>query len=286
MPYELNTFVSLASNEFDLCDLLDIYNWVKNLLMFVTINRYTKIDMFMCLLENGGYLEPEIINDEGNNYGIDSVLSYSDMKEQGSLFFSNVYNLFMHPRRLYLYEDGPVHDFDIVMITGTFEDAFNKYVVKTGYKDEMIKIEKEIKKDELIVMLKNHSKKIKKKYKNDFKNAIKVVNDYSSSLKNKLSFIYNAFIKTMKFDEEKIEKFSFFYNPSNLDKRIKDARNDICHGLESSKIDWRGARNDCIIVQEFIYFIVLKYFLNCSDSKIRHNLNTAFSFNKEVFSDF
>lgn len=289
MPYEMNTFISLESSSFELGDLLDLYNWTKSLLTFITINRYTKIDLFMCMLDNessGGYLEPQLFTEKDNVIGIDRVLSYSCMKKNCEVFFNNVNKFFLYPHRLFLYDDNVIHDFDIVLITGTFERVFDKYVTETVLKKKIERMKKGIQLDQLNEMLKKHRNKIKEEYKEDFNNAITVVSKYTMSLKSKLSFIYEDFLKTMKYDSDKIKKFSFFYNPSKLEKRLKDARNDICHGLENPDVDWSGALNDCLVVQEFIYFIILKYCLKESNIMIKKNLSKAYPANKGIFSDY
>ena len=107
----------------------------------------------------------------------------------------------------------------------------------------------------------------------DFLACKKYFEDYSGTLKNKLSFILRDFCKNMDFIPIDTH---FFYSPVLFDQRLKNARNVMCHGQFDKKIDWRSAANDTYLLQELIYFIILKYGMKLKIEKIKECIDLSF----------
>lgn len=104
---------------------------------------------------------------------------------------------------------------------------------------------------------------------------------YGGTLKNKLEFVLTDFCKSM---DLIIIDDSFFYSPAKFETRLKDARNVICHGRYDNKIDWRNAANDTLILQELIYFMLLKYKAKMPRNKIKDCLDTSFGYLNKMSS--
>ena len=122
-------------------------------------------------------------------------------------------------------------------------------------------------------MLKDFSATHGLKDNEDFNFCRKLFDDYGGTLKNKLEFALNDFCETMDY---RIIDNKFLYSPTLFETRLKDARNAVCHGLHNKIIDWRNAANDTLVLQEIIYFIILKYKMRLPEEQIRECLDISF----------
>lgn len=137
------------------------------------------------------------------------------------------------------------------------------------------KKKKEIHYDELSTLLKDFAKKYKVKSNEDFRTCTMMFDIYGGTLKNKLEYVLTDFCNTMKMI---VIDTGFFYSAMQFEGRIKDSRNSICHGLNSKKIDWKNVGNDTLLLQELVYFMLLKYKLKLPTSKIKNILDTSFGY--------
>lgn len=148
----------------------------------------------------------------------------------------------------------------------------------------VIKKKEEIHFDELKKEIKSFAKKYKIFNKKDFYASFKIFEDYGGTLKDKLVFALESFCVTMDYIIIDMN-MSWIYSPAAFETRIKDARNAICHGLHTKKIDWKNAATDTFVLQELIYFIILKYKVKIEDKKIRKCIEASSfsSINKKAF---
>ena len=123
-------------------------------------------------------------------------------------------------------------------------------------------------------MFRDFSKKYNLGKNDDFSYCRHLFDEYGGTLKDKLEYVFNDFCKTMKYNPIDIP---IFYSPSKLDTRLKNARNVVCHGLYENKIDWKTTAKDTLILQELIYYMLLKYKAKIPNKNLRMCLETSFN---------
>ena len=259
-----------------------VYDFAIKLLQFLTINTYSVIDEIRIINKEGGYSTIEIF-EETTDLDIknDRYLSIKPFSKNIGLMLECFPNSIKRQYNLYHYKREWVFEFDIVRLSGAFEDVFREYVEKSdAYKMVITKRKTEISYDELKKVLKEFSEQHNLGSNADFQFCKKLFEDYGGTLKNKLEFALNDFCSVMDYI---IIDTSFFYSPALFETRLKDARNAVCHGLHNKKIDWKNAANDTLILQEIIYFILLKYKMKLPVEQIKESLDISFgNLNKQA----
>ncbi len=253
----------------------DVYDFSLKLLQFITINTYSIIDEIRIMNSAGGYAVVEIFDDysdfDANN---DKYLSIRPLEKNISQLLEFFPNGITRQYNLYHYKREWVFEFDIVRMSGVFEDVFRDNVEKSDpYRSQLNERKGEISYKELKKLLKDFSATHGLKDNEDFNFCRKLFDDYGGTLKNKLEFALNDFCETMDY---RIIDNKFLYSPTLFETRLKDARNAVCHGLHNKIIDWRNAANDTLVLQEIIYFIILKYKMRLPEEQIRECLDISF----------
>ena len=253
-----------------------VYNYVIKLLQFVTLNTYPIIDQFKIVNSHDGYSEVDFFDDNSVIDSNDKYLSVFPFSSEIKKFLECFFDIIYKQQDLYHFNNGLVYKIDIVRMSGLFENMFKKYVEKSlEYKAELDCIKQEISFEELKKLLDEFSDNHKLKNNMDFDACKKILYDYAGTLKHKLSFMLNDFCETM--DYVPIDTH-FLYSPKLFDERLKNARNAMCHGLYDKKIDWRNAANDTFLLQELIYYIVLKYGMKLSIEHIKECIDLSFGY--------
>lgn len=283
LPIDFTTSLILKPIDGKFVDkIIDVYKFAISFLQFITLNTYTKIDKLLIINNVEGNSEIEINDNNNSSYDYDNT-RYLYLNCLGTKI-CDVMNAFpdimTRQHNAYHYKKEWVFEFDIVRLSGTFEGVFNKHVADDkDYLKLINSRKKEICYEELFRLLKDFEKEHKIKNNDDFDACMSSISKYSGTLKNKLEYVLTDFCKTMKMIQISAD---FFYSPEKFESRIKNSRNAICHGL-NSKIDWKNIKFDTLLLQELIYFILLKYKIHLSPKKLVAVLDESFGYlNKEL----
>ncbi|MDY0138127.1 MAG: hypothetical protein RBR50_00320 [Candidatus Izemoplasmatales bacterium] len=253
----------------------DVYQFSLKLIQFVSLDTYTKIDSFVIYNDIGGYSEIEFPNNNDKDIDLknNQYLSLNACEENLPKLLELFPDKIVRQHNLYHYKKEWVYEFDIVRMSGAFEDSFKEYVEKDKkYKDKLKKKQDEMFYKELSDLITKFAKEHNIKQNDDYNACRHMFDIYSGTLKFKLEYVLNDFCKTLDFI---IVDTSYFYSPSKLEIRLKDARNAIAHGLHDKPIDWKNAANDTIVLQELIYFILLKYKAKLTNKQIKNTLSLS-----------
>lgn len=289
-PADFFTGLKLVPNDGVFIDkIFDIYNFANKFLQFITLNTYSMIDNFVIYNESGGYSDIEIFADfsELDNKN-DRFLYLKDLGKDINKVINAFPSAMTRQHNLYHYKRGWVFEFDIVRLSGTFEGVFRENIEKEPKYNLIVKQKKdEIHYDELSKLLKDFAKKYKIEANDDYSACTTMFRIYAGTLKNKLEYILEDFCKTM--DMVIIDSpFMALYSAMEFESRIKDSRNSICHGLNKKPIDWNRIGNDTLLLQELVYYMLLKYKLKLTNKQVKNildesfgNLNLTLSFYKK-----
>lgn len=285
-PADFSTGLKLVPKDGTFLEnIFNIFSFAIKFIQFITLNTYAKIDNFVIYNDVGGYSEIEI-NDDFDDIDIanDRFLYLGCLGKDINKVINVFPDAMTRQHNLYHYKKGWVFEFDIVRLSGTFEGVFRENVEKSDSYKEIIKLKKKaIHYDELNKLLKDFEEKNQIKNNEDYNACLMMFKNYGGTLKNKLEYVLTDFCKTMKMI---VIDMTFFYSPMLFETRIKDSRNSICHGLNTKKIDWKNIGNDTLLLQELIYFILLKYKLNLTDTKIKTILDKSFGYLNSELSLF
>ncbi len=256
-------------------NMRDIFFFSKRLLSFVTLNTYPVFDSFRIYNTCGGYSDIEVFdNNDDPKYANGRFLYLKPFGSDLSKLLNLFPNLVERQYNLFHYNQEFVYEFDIVRISGLFERVFEESVKEDPiYQKELKERQNSIGHNELKEIFKQHSKKYKLGNNEDFTFCKKLFDGYGGTLKNKLKFSLDVFCKTMGYQ---IKETAFLYTPSQFEKRLKDARNAVCHGLPGGKVNWRGVAEDTYVLQELIYFLLLKYKARFNEGQIKESLDESF----------
>lgn len=258
-PADFSTGLKLIPKDNRFIDKIsDVYNFAIKFLQFITLNSYPKIDCFKILNDVGGYSEIEINDDYSEcDDANDNFLYIRCLNNHINKIIDAFPNAMTRQHNLYYHKRGWMFEFDIVRLSGTFEGVFRENVEKNkAYKKIIEKKKKSIHYDDLLKILNDFGTKYEIKNNDDFNACTMMLKEYAGTLKNKLEFVLNDFCNTMNMI---VIDIGFFYSAMKFETRIKDSRNSICHGLNKKKIEWKSIGNDTLLLQELIYFMLLKY---------------------------
>ena len=257
--------------------LFSVFNFAIQFIQFVSLNTYPIIDHFIVRNDSDGFSEIEIYKDfDEYDSKNDRYLSIVSFHQYIDRFINCFPDIIPYRHNAFHYKREWIYEFDIVRMSGMFEWVFRELLEKSEtYKNSLKKRKKKIHYNELSATIKAFSKKYNLGENEDFAFCKQMFDTYGGTLKNKLDFVLTDFCKSM---DLIIIDNSFFYSPAKFETRLKDARNVICHGLYKKKIDWKNAANDTIILQELIYFMLLKYKAKLPRGKIRDCLDTSFGY--------
>mgnify|MGYP000627381774 CR=1 FL=1 len=275
-PADFSTSLKLIPKDNRFIDKIsDVYNFAIKFLQFITLNSYPKIDCFKILNDVGGYSKIEINDDYSEcDDSNDKFLYIRCLNKNINKIIDAFPNAMTRQHNLYHYKSGWVFEFDIVRLSGTFEGVFRENVEKNkAYKKIIEKRKKNIHYNDLLKILNDFGTKYEIKNNDDFNACTMMLKEYAGTLKNKLEFVLNDFCETMNMI---VIDVGFFYSAMKFETRIKDSRNSICHGLNKKKIDWKSIGNDTLLLQELIYFMLLKYKMKISSSTIKMVLDESF----------
>lgn len=275
-PVDFTSCLKLIPEDHNFTDKIRVvFNFALKLLQFLSINTYPIVDEIRVANTEGGYSKVEFFEDfSDKDNKNDKYLSVQPFSDKISQLLECFPSGITRQYNIYHYKREWVFEFDIVRLSGAFEDAFRDNVEKSSeYKILLTKRKEDIAFKELKQLLNDFSNKHSLANNEDFMSCRKLFDDYGGTLKNKLEFAINDFCKTMNYI---IVDSGFFYSPTLFETRIKDARNAICHGLHNKKIDWKNAANDTLILQEIIYFILLKYKMKMPEEMIKDSIDCSF----------
>lgn len=283
-PADFSTGLKLIPKDNKFIDKIsEIYNFAIKFLQFITLNSYPKIDSFIIFNDKGGYSEIEINDDYSKcDDANDKFLYIRCLNKNINKIIDAFPNAMTRQHNLYHYKSGWVFEFDIVRLSGTFEGVFRENVEKNKtYKKIIEKKKKNIHYNDLLKILNDFGTKYEIKTNDDFNACTMMLKEYAGTLKNKLEFVLNDFCETMNMI---VIDTGLFYSAKQFETRIKDSRNSICHGLNKKKIKWKSIGNDTLLLQELIYFMLLKYKMKISSSTIKMILDESFGhLNSQLF---
>lgn len=271
-----STALLLKPKDGSYCDkIFSVFNFAIQLIQFVSLNTYPVIDHFIVRNDQDGYSEVKIYQSfEEYSFKNDRHLNISLFGRYINRFINCFPDIVPYRRNVFHYKAEWINEFDIVRMTGMLEWVFKNYVEKSKkYQNILKKKKKEIHYDELSNLIDIFSKKYKLKGNADFDSCKQMFYVYGGTLKAKLEYVISDFCNSMGFI---IIDNSYYYSPALFETRLKNARNVICHGLYEKEIDWYSASCDTKILQELIYFMLLKYKAKLPSAKIKNCLRTSF----------
>lgn len=248
----------------DESQIKDVYRFAKSLIEFLTLNTYSKIDNFEIYNEYKTCTEVLInqeTNTEANNHFL-FIGKIKNLKQLLECFPSKI-----GQQSSLFYYDENFHDFDIVRMLGKFEGLFNDFVEKSKeYIKQKKAFSESVHLDELKEILKGFKEKHGLNKNRDFDSILDSVGKYGSSLSSKLEYTFDNLSKVLNLSPSP-QKF-FCSSSMNAMKTLRDFRNAICHGHTNTKRT-SDLLLDSMILQMMIYFLILKYIAELSDSTIK-----------------
>lgn len=277
-PADFNTSLNLQPIDGKFIEsIYDVFEFAIESLQFITLNTYSIVDSFIIRNDVGGYSEVEIFDDFSEyDRSNDKFLYLRCLSNKNvAKAFSMFPGMMTRQHNLYHYKRGWVFEFDIVRLSGSFEGVFRENVEKNcNYLKLLEKRKKEIHYSQLSSILNEFAKKYSIKSNEDYRACTQMFHLYGGTLKNKLEFTLDDFCRTL---DLIIIEYGFFYSADKFEIRLKDSRNSICHGLNNKKIDWKNLENDTLLLQELIYFILLKYKVGLTKLMMRKVFDVSFS---------
>jgi hypothetical protein len=262
-------------------DIIPIHKYLSRMLQFVTFNNYTRIDSFLfgftggCSSSINETKKPDVVQRRMNQ-----CLSFSSFGESAKLLMNFFSDYIEKPYNLFHLDSDFVYERDIPVMTGQFEYLFSKFIEKSAdFKTKKTNIEKHAHKDDLMKMLKEFEHK-NKVDNSDFASLKSEISQYCGTLREKLDFIFKDFCKTTKLKVLqpiylKGNEKMICYSPEAFAERLKTTRNSLCHGLYKKGVSLEYG-NDSFVLQELMYFTILKYSVKCSNKDIRKVFSSGF----------
>ena len=246
--------------------------YIEKLIEFITIGSRNNVDYICFDLEGGGSIEVDFEPTTSIRTSLNYVEIYR-LNDSENHFFKKFSNFINTPRRLFFQRPDIFTERDIPIMTGQFEYLFNSYVSSD---DTFLAFKKEKRKnldlDTLTDVVDEFVKQKQNKKEYDF--VVKQL-DRFISLKEKIDFVLNNFFKSIGKKQRPLLKGG--YSVAEYARRLKDIRNDLCHGGNiTSPEDYRYVFSDILLLQTMMYFIVFKYYFQFGDKNIKSLFSSHF----------
>lgn len=278
-----STTIRIKGKNIELDEVVEIIDHFNLLIRFIGCSSYSGIQDIECCSNTGiGNFELLDKPKENNHDSLDdSHLHWEGNDGELEVLINSVPKITRF-KRLYFLNDNEINEGDIPRICGAFEGLCDDLHINQNpnYIGFVEKMKKEMHYEELNALLKKFENQYKLGSNPDFKSSLSLFESFNGSLGSCLKYIYNDFCNFMKYSSE--ENFgNYFYNPTLMCDEVKRYRNKLCHGsIEHGK---RSALFHLRVLQELIYFVILKYCLSFSDDTVRKILDSGF---KLVNCDF
>ena len=255
--FPFNIFSTLnieTSKNINLNDLYDLINIVKLFLQFISNRRFIDIDEIFLMKENGKFSFSGTVklDDESNLMEPSkwNIIPYELIKDNLSSLLQEIANNNICFRSLFNFEKGKINTVDIMNICASFESQFdNTY---PNFKNNNFKT---IKKD-IIKYITEMPNNYNEHELDEMSIIINGIKNYSDTLKSKLQFALDEFVKIYEDGGGKVE-FDFGKNYINMPDRFKNVRNALDHGNVKYQLSGQNYF-DVDLVRAIIYMMILK----------------------------
>jgi hypothetical protein len=264
--FPFNIFSTLnieSSKNINLDELYDLVNLIRLFLQFISNRRVIDIDEIFIMKENESFDFNGTV--KLNNFKLMepskwNIITYDLIKDNLSNLLQEIADNNICFRSLFNYESDKINSVDIMNICASFESQFNNTYPNFKNKD-FKKVKKEI--IEYLKIMPNNYNTSELEEMNNIINGIK---NYNDTLKSKLQYALEEFIKIYESGGGKVN-FDFGKDYINMPNRFKNARNALDHGNVKYELS-NQEYFDVNLVRAIIYMMILKK-IKLSDEQIK-----------------